>query len=189
MFAVLLLGAVFHICYVFCQFCFTNLTFFCWLFHILFSISYKGMRVKTFQQIWNLSILLFSSVRLYCYQNWWVLCPSHIEKPDSEATGFSQRKVFLILKAARCGDGKKAQIQLPEKRVEANLKNKVRRDYAYKYSLILTQEVQLHSLESKSPQVMNVKEGRKEQSNFNLAEFDWSVLYVSIFGRGTGSSY
>lgn len=27
---------------------------------------------------------------------WWVLCPLHTENPDSEATGFLQRKVDFI---------------------------------------------------------------------------------------------
>lgn len=31
--------------------------------------------------------------------------------------------------------------------------------------------------------------GKREQSNSDLTEFDWSVLYESIFGLGRGSFF
>lgn len=33
-------------------------------------------------------------------------------------------------------------------------------------------------------EVRDAKEGWREQSDFNLTEFDWSVLHVSTFGLG-----
>ena len=45
----------------------------------------------------------------------------------------------------------------------------------------------IDSLGTKAPKGRNMK-GRREQSNSNLTEFSWSVLHVSIFGLGSGSS-
>lgn len=46
----------------------------------------------------------------------------------------------------------------------------------------------MNSLRTKQSKIRNVKEGRTKQSPFNLAEFDWWVLYVPLFGRDTVSS-